>query len=186
MNLKTADSYAAKITEWLQPFCEKIALAGSIRRRRPECGDVDLVCIPKTTQEIDLLGNVISTKNLLLSELVRYVRATPTAYWSKACEPQPTATNLLLHLPKCQLDVWCASEANFATRLICRTGSKDHNVWIAQRTIRFGGHWDSYNHLRLGSQIILPKTETELYAALDLPFVEPENRETHFLRKFDR
>ena len=31
----------------LTPSCERISIAGSIRRRKPEVGDIEIVCIPK-------------------------------------------------------------------------------------------------------------------------------------------
>jgi hypothetical protein len=47
MNLPLATLYAQQIVTWLTPFCERIEIAGSIRRQRPIVNDIDLVCIPK-------------------------------------------------------------------------------------------------------------------------------------------
>ena len=47
MPLKQAQGYAAKIVDWLRPYCEHIEIAGSIRRECATCADVDLVCIPR-------------------------------------------------------------------------------------------------------------------------------------------
>ena len=44
--LKRAKDIAAKVVEALQPFCTRIEVAGSIRRERPEVGDIDLVIEP--------------------------------------------------------------------------------------------------------------------------------------------
>ena len=126
MTLLTAQRYAAKIVEWLAPFCEHIEIVGSIRRERPECGDVDLVCIPKVRAVKDLVGLVIEEESALRWELIRYVRAseersaafTPlqlstggeggsrsgvnaalrknVVEWNTAGEPKPDAKNLLL------------------------------------------------------------------------------------------
>ena len=54
MPLVTARVLAERIVDELRPFCERIEIAGSIRRRRPLCGDVDLVALPKDGRGADL------------------------------------------------------------------------------------------------------------------------------------
>ncbi len=38
---------AAKIRTELEPFCDRIEIAGSIRRKKPNVKDVEIVAIPK-------------------------------------------------------------------------------------------------------------------------------------------
>ena len=47
MPLARARAFAEKIVVELAPFCAQIEIAGSIRRQRPDCGDVDIVCLPR-------------------------------------------------------------------------------------------------------------------------------------------
>jgi DNA polymerase/3'-5' exonuclease PolX len=47
MELERAQIIANQVKEKLEPYCERIETAGSIRRRRPWVKDIDLVCIPK-------------------------------------------------------------------------------------------------------------------------------------------
>jgi len=54
--LETAEQIAQKYIERLAPFCERIAIAGSIRRRKTEVGDIEIVALPKPF--VDLFGNV--------------------------------------------------------------------------------------------------------------------------------
>lgn len=54
----------------LLPGCERIEVAGSIRRGRPDVGDIELVAIPRTTTEPDGLFD-----SLEVSELDRAVDA---------------------------------------------------------------------------------------------------------------
>src|SRR5205823_12049549 len=44
--LAQAEKHAAKILAELAPFCERIEIAGSIRRRRPTVNDIDFVALP--------------------------------------------------------------------------------------------------------------------------------------------
>lgn len=187
MRLAQAERYALHIVDWLRPYCTRIEIAGSIRRRRTECNDVDIVCIPKLVPTEDLAGATGQVRNLVREELIRYVKATPLAGWRNETEPKWDASNLLVQLPKCELDLWCANEMNFATRFMCRTGSREHNIWLAERAKRWGfERWDSYRGLVTKRGLLkVAATEAELYRALDLEFIAPENREFSFLRGLD-
>lgn len=49
---------AMNYVEFMRPYCERIEIAGSLRRLKPEVHDIDLVCIPKAeTVQADLFGN---------------------------------------------------------------------------------------------------------------------------------
>ena len=50
MNLATSKRYAEQLLNWIMPHAWPAQVAGSIRRERPECGDVDIVCIPKLAE----------------------------------------------------------------------------------------------------------------------------------------
>lgn len=47
--LAEARQRAAVIVGLLLPHCDRIAIAGSIRREKPTIGDIEIVCVPKTT-----------------------------------------------------------------------------------------------------------------------------------------
>jgi DNA polymerase/3'-5' exonuclease PolX len=196
MQIKTALAYANKIIFWLEPYVTRAQIAGSIRRERPMCGDVDIVCIPKLKEnKTGLFESDVQVENTLLTYLREYIRrggndpkaATKPQWLARLGEPGPEpkwdAENLLLELPKCQLDLWCANNENFATRLLCRTGSKEHNIWIASRAKAMGGHWNPYKGLTMAGRLVEAPTEEAIYAALKLPFIEPQNRELDYLLK---
>jgi len=188
--LERAQRMAEAIVKWLGPYCEVIEVAGSIRRRRPFVNDVDVVCIPRTTESKDLLGQVVYRKNFCWHFLLDYVREkNPTG--SREVLPHfqsggdREGKSVILQLPKCQADIWFADRENFATRLICRTGSKEHNIRLAERATAKGYHWDPYAGLvRLESNAGLPEealNEEAFYWRLGLPWIRPEDREGEFL-----
>ena len=47
MKLKDAEELAKRIVEHIRPHCERVEVAGSIRRKKSEVRDIDLVLIPK-------------------------------------------------------------------------------------------------------------------------------------------
>ena len=62
MSLSFAMMLAGKVVDELAPVCERIEIAGSIRRKKPTIGDVEIVCIPKLVTATNLLGETISRR----------------------------------------------------------------------------------------------------------------------------
>ena len=56
MGLKGAEALANRMIQVLKPVCQRIEVAGSIRRRKETIGDVEIVCIPNEFVS-DLFGN---------------------------------------------------------------------------------------------------------------------------------
>ena len=52
--LAKAKKWASRIVEILEPHCERIEIAGSVRRQKPLIGDIEIVCIPK--RDFDMFG----------------------------------------------------------------------------------------------------------------------------------
>ncbi len=198
MNLATASHYAdVIIDQWIKLYSDRYEVAGSIRRHRSVCNDVDIVCIPRVSESHDLFGGIVVRKNLLHAFLQNYVAASQgRGHFLSGGDT--AGKSVILQLPKCQLDIWFADDTTFATRLMCRTGSKEHNIWLAQRAKNQGKKWNPYEGILYGgewrqvdgenvyvgaTELFQYKTEEELYAALDLPFIEPGNRELDWLSK---
>ncbi len=165
--LAQADRIAAKIVEALSPFCERIEVAGSIRRRRPFVGDVDVVALPREGQ---LAG---------LRERARQATTVVT----------DAEQTLVVRLANgVQLDLWLARPAvkdffsevptNFGTLLLLRTGSKEHNVHLIEHAKRVGLRWNTYHGVFDGhGKCLACETEEGIFKALGMDFVPPERRE---------
>jgi DNA polymerase/3'-5' exonuclease PolX len=193
MTLATAQKYAAQIVEWLLPNCERIEIAGSIRRQRPEVNDIDIVCIPKQTVYTDMFKVETGRQNHLWMFLINYVNNHPSRNVVASVATgervriiqgdQPGCKQMIIQLPKVQLDLWFADESNFASRLLMRTGSKEHNIWFAQRAQDRGGKWNPYEGLWLNNRRLPAATEADLYTALGVSPVDPINRELHWVQR---
>jgi len=48
MMLQLATHAADQVAEQLRPFCKRLEIAGSVRRKAPEVRDLEIVCIPDT------------------------------------------------------------------------------------------------------------------------------------------
>lgn len=199
MNLEQAELIARNTMLIVEDVVERMVIAGSVRRRLAVCNDVDLVVIPKFREHRDLLGAVESRENLLRSRLVEYVQQNrPKVRWSaehrngdrlkagQHADFVPGEDNSIFSLQglKAQVDFFVADELSWASTLLTRTGSKEHNIWISQRAASRGGHFKASVGLVLpGRGTVQPQSEEEFYELIGLPFVQPCDRHVAFLER---
>jgi len=165
--LATGQKIAEKVAGELAPFCDRIAIAGSIRRQRPMVGDVDIVALPK------------------ISELHAF---------RQRCKQNTTLVKdgdqeLVVWLKNgVQLDIWIASHGskeffnevpcNFGSLLLCRTGSAAHNIYLISQAKALGLRWNPHHGVFNGHGVCLAAdTEEDVFKALGMGFVAPERRE---------
>src|SRR4051794_18791532 len=63
MPLLTAKRYSTRIIEWLAPYCQRIEIAGSVRREAEKCNDVDVVCIASGNHLWEFLKDYVQNSN---------------------------------------------------------------------------------------------------------------------------
>lgn len=175
MTLEWATHYAEKIQEWIAPACERIQVAGSVRRRRPHCKDIDLVLIPKIEVEKDMLGEETARFNKVALFLADYIHNTEGAGIMSGTGPDPDITRV--QLPKCVLDIFFASQENWASRLLCRTGSAAHNVYLIEKAKSLGLVWKPQQGIIRDGQVIPAETEEDIFTMLQMDYLTPEQRE---------
>jgi DNA polymerase (family 10) len=84
-----------------------------------------------------------------------------------------------------QCDLRVVSDAEFPFALAYFTGSKEHNIVMRQRAIARGLRLNEYGLFKSKEETRDPKLlvpcrdEAEIFARLDLPYIEPELREDH-------
>ena len=177
MPLSKGQLCADRLIAWLNPFCERIEVAGSIRRGRPEVGDVDLVCIPRVMEEMDMFGTVVNRRNLTLEEIRR--RCAKEGW----CGGPEGSNYVQWTAGGIQVDLWFTTPKEWTSVLLCRTGSARHNIWLAELAKASGGHWNPHHGLRLQSGLVDAHDEAAIYSALGVVFIPPRERDyPQFLR----
>ena len=53
MDLGEAQKIANEVVNQLSPYCDKVEIAGSIRRQKPTVNDIDIVLIPRDLGNLD-------------------------------------------------------------------------------------------------------------------------------------
>ena len=171
ITLSKAQRIAAHVVGELRPFCKRIEIAGSIRRQRPEVGDIDLVIEPSDRPGIER-------------------RVTAKCKLEKCGEQY-----LLARMPDgTQLDVWFSHTPrevrqgeffsgadvkpdNFGCLLLSRTGSTTHNIMLCERAKKLGRNFNPSWGVYQGGICVASATEAAIYHALGLEFIEPTARE---------
>lgn len=171
MKLERAIRIAHKIAAALQPLCERLEIAGSVRRARTVVNDVDLVLLPRPGQ----------TDAIKARCRERCTPVTDGAQNSIFRMQLPDLTQLQLDLffaRPASADLLERVHGNFGSILLCRTGSKEHNIWLVEHAKRIGLEWAPYRGvLDAAGRVIASETEVDIFNALDLQFIPPEGRE---------
>jgi DNA polymerase/3'-5' exonuclease PolX len=109
---------AERLVGDLKPVCRRVKVAGSLRRRKPLVGDIELVCEP-VQQPPDLFGEVHAD-----TEAVRRV----CAQWGEILKGGDRYIQVQGHPLK--IDVFMVSEpADWYVILAIRTGPADLGKW---------------------------------------------------------
>jgi DNA polymerase (family 10) len=162
--LAKARRYAEQIATALQPFCTRLEIAGSIRRERPYCGDVDIVAEPR--DEAALRARIVDGKEVIQNGPQNiHVRLT------NGLEVQ-----VFLAHPESK-DMFDTKPSNWGSLLLLRTGSKEHNIFLTKTARANCAKWEVYNGIIRDGKVIASATEQEIFDALHLKFVPPQKRE---------
>jgi DNA polymerase/3'-5' exonuclease PolX len=114
--LEIAEQIARQYAERLQPFCDRLEIAGSIRRRKAEVGDIEIVALPKPF--VDLFGNENGYQDPMLAGV--WVNKAGRRYKQYAL-PEGVNLDLFIVLPPAQWGVIFALRtggAEFSRRLV--------------------------------------------------------------------
>ncbi|MCI0364384.1 MAG: DNA polymerase/3'-5' exonuclease PolX, partial [Phycisphaerales bacterium] len=146
------------------PRIQRIALCGSVRRRRETIKDIDILVSSDDARPImdafvkmPLVQKVVGHGETKSSVVVAAVDYNNTRVMMNA-------------------DLRVVTDEQYPFALNYFTGSKEHNVAMRQRAIQYGLKLNEYE-LAGAKKPIRCKEEADLYKALDLDYVAPELRE---------
>ncbi|MBA7672485.1 hypothetical protein ES703_80662 [subsurface metagenome] len=171
MELERAKAIAEEVKSLLEPGCERIEIGGSIRRRKPDVGDIELLAIPKYVAGVDQLDKEIGA--LFIQRLLCYRRNKRgrITYGPK--------NKLLLHIPTgIGVDIFSTTEECWPVALVVRTGGKQTNIRISMAAQEMGYQFHAYGSgfSTLQGEIVC-RSEREVFEAVGLPYREPWERD---------
>ncbi|HUY82645.1 MAG TPA: DNA polymerase/3'-5' exonuclease PolX [Acidobacteriaceae bacterium] len=165
--IDVAEIAAEQLIAYLKKFpgFTTIEPAGSLRRGRETCGDLDILVTGPACAE----GKT--------SAAVDYTAAYPPIADLIAKGQNKVSFRLRNAL---QVDVRLLPESSYGAALQYFTGSKMHNVAIRQRALKRGYTLNEYALARLDNgAVVANATEQDIYRALGLEWIPPELRENN-------
>ena len=157
MALEWAQKLADAVVKRLSPHCQKIEVAGSIRRRKPWVNDVDIVLIPSDAWNLE--GEVLAL--------------------ARPFQPKMSGEKLKrFDYNGAQVDVYYATPETWSTLLLIRTGSKENNIRLCSLAKKMGWHLAASGDGLFDDtgKRVAGDTEESIYQALGLPWQPPEER----------
>ena len=152
MELKHAEEIAGEIIQALQPHCQKIEVAGSIRRKKPYVHDIDIVLVPANQGALLVALNALGSR----------VKEGPAI--------------MQRQYKGVMVDFYFATPETWYTLLLIRTGSKEHNIRLTTLAKRRGWHLHASGKGLTNEQgeRLAGESEESFFAALGIPFVATE------------
>jgi DNA polymerase (family 10) len=171
MELLKAKGIAQELVDMLAGSCERIEVAGSIRRLKRDVGDIELLCIPRIEGGVDLLDKELGALTLQGILGLRFNKLGRRVYGPK--------NKLMVHKPSgIGVDIFSTTEENWWVSLVVRTGGKTTNQRISMAAIDKGLRFHAYGRGFSSPQgEIVCNSEREVFEAVGLPYLPPEKRE---------
>lgn len=120
MELKTAEKIAVALCYRLQPYCDHLNIAGSIRRKKKEVKDIEIICVPKNETVKDMFGG--NSGEIISPGFVNIVNQFGVIIKGNAFGKM-----MQIELPEnIMLDLFITKEFDYYQQYAIRTGSADY------------------------------------------------------------
>ncbi len=161
MNLSDAQVIAEKYRKILAPYCDRIEIAGSVRREKAYPGDIEIVAIPRLHDYCFYAEEI--------NKLHRF-KGNASSLYTQRWLPEGI-----------KLDLFRATKENWGLIFAIRTGSAKYSEHVlAAGWVRAGYHSaDGMLQRRKGmtvEKIPVPE-EKDLFELIGVRYVEPKERE---------
>jgi DNA polymerase/3'-5' exonuclease PolX len=183
---KVPAEFAAQVArdyvDALEDNCERICIAGSLRRRKLWVSDIEIIFVAKLAPdpERDDFFKPKDPVNLTERALDRMLEA-------RLIEKRPNVNGVCSWGPDNKLgrdpesglaiDLFTATRENWFNYLVCRTGGAESNVRIASAAISKGWKWNPYGPgFSRGSEKHVITSEREVFEFVGLRYQEPWQR----------
>jgi len=155
---ETAKTLADEVLSCISQFLDPVEVVGSIRRHKPFVKDIDIVGVGSLPDSVKALR-----KKFKVDFKVKGERVTKM-YIEADCG-------------KVQVDLYCATAQTFGIHKLIRTGSADHNMWLASYAMSKGFRLKYSEGLLKDGKVVAGETEENVFKVLGLPCPKPEERE---------
>jgi DNA polymerase/3'-5' exonuclease PolX len=163
MAFSEASELAGSLMMALLPLCNRIEVAGSVRRKKPEIGDLELVAIPRMESIMDLSTSLFRIDAAIPGKLIK------GGQFYRQYDLGTISLDLFLTTPEkwgCVFTIRTGS-ADFSHRLV--TARKFGGLCPSNLKFRDGHIWD-------GETAFETPEEQDVFKVLHLDWIDPEKR----------
>lgn len=182
---KEAMELASMLRDTLHPVIERVEIVGSLRRKKDEVGDIELLFIPKLEErpeglfdkvKVDLADEMLNDM-LACGQLQKRPSKTGVFSWGEK-------NKLSIHVPSgIAVDWFSTNEDCWWNSLVCRTGGKENNLMITTTAQQRGWSFEAYGSgfmeiygLDSWRSHHQTTSERDVYEFIGLPYLEPWQR----------
>jgi len=161
LDLKQAEVIANQVKASVCSHCIRIEVAGSIRRQKAKVHDIDFVAVAKSDLQWQKISQTLKRNKAKL-----------------LC----SGSSVIKALLRCekglfQVDFYRAQPNTWGIHLLVRTGSAEHNTWLAALAISKGMRIKYSEGLTKNDNVVAGETEQSVFEALGLQYPAPSQRE---------
>lgn len=163
MSYMEALAIAEAVKIALAPHCERIEIAGSIRRQKNIIGDIEIVAIPKPYS----------------SGLFEEGLASVVNQWQKVkgeMEFGKTKYTQRILPSGIKLDLFFADVTNWGNIFLIRTGDWEFSKKFTGTLLPKNGYLQEGGYLKYKGKIIPCPEEIDLFSRAGIKFIDPKNR----------
>ncbi len=180
---------AEELVEALRPCCTRVEIAGSIRRGRPQVGDVEIVYVPSFApgERVDMFAPP-EPVNMAEAMIQGWV-SSHVIRQRLNVEEHPTwglKNKLAVHESSgIPVDLFSTTEDAWFNYLVCRTGGAENNTVIAAMAKSKGWKWNPYaegfsrvdwDGKETGEKSPRMDSEEAVFAFVSLRYLTPSER----------
>ena len=175
MQLAHARELGMQVVEALSPACERLLLAGSVRRDKPQPKDIEIVYVPILVEtSLDLF-----TTGLYPATEAKIVDLVHAGFWQfdlQTRRNEPKYKRLIYK--NTVIELFRATRENWGLILALRTGPTDFNHLLVDR---FRGAMPVDMQMKSGylwqrGQRLPTPTESDFFTAIGIPLWPPHER----------
>lgn len=175
MKLFNAKAIAERIKENLKPYCNKIEIAGSIRREKSDVKDIEIVCIPRTILKETIIADLFGSKKV--TEEIRHPEFINYLLKQKIRKGKPLTGKYIKFSTdeNIEIDCFIADYKNWGWIYALRTGSADFSHGLAKK-INSLGYTMQKGYIYKTTKLIELQDEKAIFDLINLPFIAPKDR----------
>jgi len=177
---EAGDIIAQALVHHLGPHAERIKVAGSLRRRKEEVGDIELVMIPKIHREKNLLGEEGDRFDTIQKGIDSYIQCESRPGYGPSLERLNDGDRYMKlreTVVGVQIDLFVVRPpAEWGPIFSIRTGSADFSRRLVTSLRNRGMRCEDGRVLDRNNRLVSCPEEKDFFKAAGVPLIDPAKR----------